>query len=372
MTLPPKAVRRAVLAPAMVVITTFLLAAAPFVLLLASFGVRYSGRRWRPLRLTWFFIAYLLRETIGLFALAFLWIVSGFGWKLDSERFRLAHLALAGWYLGGLVHSASRVLGLTLVSESEPGPTEQQDTGRLGNSFLSGVDAPILVFSRHAGAGDSFILVHVLLNHYQRRPRIVLKDLLQLDPCIDVVLNRLPTRFISPNPAPGSGVTDSIRELAAGLEDDGALILFPEGGNFTERRRQRAIDKLRAAGLEESVTKALELTYVLPPRPGGAFAAIDAAPQADILFVAHTGLEQLSSLKDLWRGLPMDREVRLHWWREPAANVPADPEERISWLYEWWERIDTWIEERRDPDYPTRPLLLPDDENPDGEVAQVL
>ena len=103
---------------------------------------------------------------------------------------------------------------------------------------------PVLVFSRHAGAGDSFILVHLLVNTYGRRPRIVLKDLLQLDPCIDIILNRLPSRFISPNPPPGAGVIDSITALAADLEPDGALILFPEGGNFTRHRHERAIEKL--------------------------------------------------------------------------------------------------------------------------------
>ncbi|HTO01775.1 MAG TPA: 1-acyl-sn-glycerol-3-phosphate acyltransferase, partial [Microthrixaceae bacterium] len=338
--------RRVVIAPAMVVATTLLLAAAPFILLVAAFGVRYSSRRWRLLRLAWFFIVYIVRESVGLCALAFLWVVSGFGWKLSSERFQEAHYSLMGWYLRGLINSASRVLGLKMVDETR-------------GASLNDVDGPILLFSRHAGAGDSFILVHVLLNQLDRRPRIVLKDLLQFDPCIDVVLNRIPTRFISPNPPQGSGVTDSIRELAGGLDDKGALVLFPEGGNFTERRRTRAIEKLSAAGLDASAEKARGLTHLLPPRPGGAFAAIDAAPDADVVFVAHTGLEQLSSLQDLWKGLPMDRDVRLHWWREPNKNVPTDPGERITWLYEWWERIDDWIDERKDPELPTYPKLIP-------------
>jgi hypothetical protein len=38
------------------------------------------------------------------------------------------------------------------------------------------------VLSRHAGPGDSFLLVHQLLSVYQRRPRVVMKATLQLDP----------------------------------------------------------------------------------------------------------------------------------------------------------------------------------------------
>lgn len=352
--LPPRPIRRIVLAPAMILLTAVVIGLTPIVLLVLAFSVRFLPGRWRALRLAWFFVVYLVRESVGIVALTFLWVLSGFGWKLRTDRFRRAHVRLIGWYLRGLVGSAAKVLGLRLMSEGVP------DDLAIREPLLADPDAddvPVLVFSRHAGAGDSFILAHLLVNTYGRRPRIVLKDLLQLDPCIDIVLNRLPNRFISPNPPAGSGVVESITELALGLEDDGALILFPEGGNFTEHRRLAAIARFEAAGLDEAADKARELTNLLPPRPGGTFAAIDACDDADILFVAHTGLEQLSSPMDLWRGLPMDREVRLAWWTVRSEDVPTDPQERVDWLFEWWERIDTWIDERRDPAHPSRPAL---------------
>lgn len=348
--LPPRPLRRVLLAPAIVGITALVLAVTPLVVLVLAFSVRFLRGRWRALRLFWFLLVYLVRESVGLFALLTLWVLSGFGWKLRSERFTRAHVQLTGWYLRGLVGSAARVLGLTLVAESVP------DDLAFGRS-ATGARRPVLVFSRHAGAGDSFILVHLLINTYRRRPRIVLKDLLQWDPCIDVVLNRLPARFISPNPPPGAGVIDSITDLAEDLEPDGALILFPEGGNFTLRRHERAVERLVEAGLVESAERAEALRHLLPPRPGGAFAAIDACPEADVLFVAHTGLEQLSGPRDLWRGLPMDREVRLTYWTVRNDEVPVDPDERVTWLYDWWERIDDWIDERRDPEHVARPRV---------------
>jgi len=43
----------------------------------------------------------------------------------------------------------------------------------------------------------------------------------------------------------------------------------------------------------------------------------------------------------------MDKTITMRWWRIPAADIPRDPEAQISWLYDWWEHIDTWIDEHR-------------------------
>jgi hypothetical protein len=34
-------------------------------------------------------------------------------------------------------------------------------------------------------------------------------------------------------------------------------------------------------------------------------------------------------------------------WLVPAADVPATDDERVSWLYDWWKRIDDWIAEHQ-------------------------
>jgi hypothetical protein len=82
---------------------------------------------------------------------------------------------------------------------------------------------------------------------------------------------------------------------------------------------------------------------VMPPRPGGTLAAIDAAPTADVIFVAHSGLEDLSSVADVWRHLPLRHVVHAHWWRLPAEEVPRERDAQIEWLYAQWERVDAWI-----------------------------
>jgi hypothetical protein len=71
----------------------------------------------------------------------------------------------------------------------------------------------VIVLSRHAGPGDSFLLVHHLLSRYQRKPRIVMKAALQFDPGLDVVINRLPNAFVRPS---ASRATWSSGDRAAG------------------------------------------------------------------------------------------------------------------------------------------------------------
>ena len=190
--------------------------------------------------------------------------------------------------------------------------------------------------------------MHALLNWYAREPRIVLKDTLQWDPAIDIVLNRLPNRFIRPNPGRGSDqVVAEVGDLSRNLDDNDAFVIFPEGGNFTGHRRKRAIERLRRKGHIDEAEKAERLQHVMAPKPGGVLAALTQARDADVVFVAHTGVEHMVTVLDIWRELPMDREIQMRWWIVPAAEVPAGEEERIDWLFAWWARIDDWIDERQ-------------------------
>jgi 1-acyl-sn-glycerol-3-phosphate acyltransferase len=186
----------------------------------------------------------------------------------------------------------------------------------------------------------------------------VLKDTLQWDPAIDVLLNRLPSRFIAPGHERGESIEVEISELATGLDDNDAFVIFPEGGNFTPFRRIRAIQRLRALGLHSMAHRAEAMEHVLAPRPGGLLAALDASPDAGVVFVAHTGLERMVSVADVWRELPMDKKIIMRWWPVPPDGVPADRQERIDWLYDWWARIDHWIDQNGPAD------ILPPSEYP--------
>ncbi len=136
-------------------------------------------------------------------------------------------------------------------------------------------------------------------------------------------------------------------ELARGLGHEDALLIFPEGGNFTARRRRRAIDSLRGRGFHARAGQAEAMRNVLPPRPGGVVAALAAAPHADVVFVAHTGLEHLSTPRDLWRGLPMDGSVVMRWDFVAATDVPRGRDAQTAWLFARWGQMDEWIERHR-------------------------
>ena len=333
--LPPAWIRRGVLAPAIVLITVLIVTTLPLWLLAAaglSPLLRFS--RWRLLRLLWFLVLHLVLEAVLLVALAILWVGSGFGWRIRTPQFERLHYDLVQIYLRIVFWEAQRVLHVRVRVE---GPDPSSYAGR-----------PLIVLSRHAGPGDSFLLVHALVNWYAREPRIVLKDTMQWDPAIDVVLNRLPNRFISPNPGQtGILVERQIGELASNLDDNDAFVIFPEGGNFTEHRRARAIERLRRRGLLDEAAKAEAMRHVLAPRPAGVLAALAHAPDADVVWVAHTGTDHMHSVGDIWRELPMDQTIRMRWWQVPSDEVPRGREDQIAWLYEWWARIDAWIGDNR-------------------------
>ena len=325
---PPYLVRRLVLGPLLVAGAVAALLALPVWLVVAAFASRFIPGRWRPLRVAWFLFVYVAIEALMLIVLFVVWVVSGFGWRIRAAAFQQFHYRLAAWWLRRVMGSARRTFNLVIEAENE---LAEGTPGR-----------PILVFSRHAGPGDSFLLIDGLLNGLGRRPRIILKDLLQLDPCIDVTLNRLPNRFIPSSGRAGDAVVESISSLAAGMGPEGALVLFPEGGNFTERRKLRAIDKLDEIGRPGLADRAREFDHLLPPKPTGVATAIAAAPTADIVFVGHVGLEKLATARDLWRGIPMDSHVTSRLWTVAAEEVPPPPDLEV-WLYDQWQEIDDWI-----------------------------
>lgn len=332
MRLPPRWVRR----PVSLLVVLGLAVTATLLPLLVPAAVLLSlvlPGRWRVLRLLGFALVYLLVETAALAAAFGLWLGTGFGARMHAEWSVRAHYAVLRWALAVLVGSARVLFGLRVVDD-EVGWSPLDD-GKPGS------ENAMVVLARHAGPGDSLLLVHTLLGRdHARRPRIVLKDVLQLDPALDVYFNRLPNAFLTAGAGDGA---ERVRRLAEGMGDEDALLLFPEGGNFSEGRRRRAIDRLRMKGMATQADAAEAMRHVLPPRTGGVAAALSAAPHADVVLVAHTGLEHLSTPADLWDGLPMDTTVRMKWEFAPSCEVPRDPAALERWLYEHWRGIDRWL-----------------------------
>src|SRR5205807_9309528 len=126
----------------------------------------------------------------------------------------------------------------------------------------------------HAGPGNSLMLIGTLIIAFERRPRIVMLAKPQWEPAFDIMGNRLPNRFIRHDPRHRDRYLQAISDLARGMSDRDAFVLFPEGHDFTKRLRLRAIAHLRRKGYIEHADKAEQMTNVLPPRHGVVLAAI--------------------------------------------------------------------------------------------------
>jgi 1-acyl-sn-glycerol-3-phosphate acyltransferase len=316
-------------------------------------------RHYRLLRLMILGLAWVAGETAALTVFLGLWIASGFGGRLNTEPYQARHYAVLRRFLDLVYRVALRELKLT-VTVADPPEADQYPSG----------DRPLIVLSRHAGPGDSLLLIHYLLSVCQRRPRVVMKATLQLDPTVDIVANRLPNAFLNHVSTAGvSGTrqrTEQIKRLAAGMTAGSALVIFPEGGNWTPLRWRRGIERLRRRGRPDLAARAAAMPNLLPPHGSGALTAIAASPDADVVFVGHTGLDHLVSVRDVWRSLHTNLEIRARWWYVPADSVPrtASPDAQLNWLYDWWERIDAWITAENpavpDPGVPGSDVAAPD------------
>jgi hypothetical protein len=342
--LPPKWLRRVLIAPLVVVLCLVLIALSPLFMLIAGVVDLFAPGKWRTVRMVAFGAFYLVMEVVGLVVMLGLWIRFGFGVQLRTETAKDAHFRFMALWLGMMYKAVKALFGLRINIEERPTPTP----------------GPVLVFCRHAGPGNSLLLIGTMMIAYGRKPRIVMLAKLQWDPLFDSMCNRLPNRFIKHDKKNADVYVAAIGELARGLGDQDAFVLFPEGKDFTQRLRLRAIDYLREKGFDRHADRAARMLNVLPPRHRGPSVAISNAPEADVVFVAHSVLEEIGSFKELWRRIPLTDPIDARYWRIPPSEVPDTEDELIEWLYAWWEEIDEWINAHKHEEPGRQPVTGPE------------
>jgi 1-acyl-sn-glycerol-3-phosphate acyltransferase len=330
---PPKAVRRALI-PVDVGVLMVLMALLSVGMLVGLIAAPFGSRR-RLLRVAAFGLAYCTMELTVLGRCGVVWLrraLASHGGLTAKQRFEEANEHLFDFALRVVLGAARRCFGFTVVVDdhSVPGPL--------------GGDRPVLVLARHAGPGDSFALVHLLMARYRRRVRIVLKDVLQLDPAIDVLLNRLGSCFLSTKRDVGSRSADRVGDVARRLETDEALLLFPEGANWTPERRRRAIRHLRRARQVRAAHVATLMDHVLPPRPAGVLACLKARPGIEVVVVAHAGLDRIVSVHQAWDAIPLEKAMTVRIW---PTSPPVAEEDRAAWLSTEWAIVDEWVDAHR-------------------------
>jgi 1-acyl-sn-glycerol-3-phosphate acyltransferase len=330
--MPPAAIRRPVTVTVWLVMSVLCLALSPLLLALAALVAAVTHRP-QTLIFARMVVTYFALEFSTLIACGALWVASGGGLLMGTRRFQLLHYRLLRWFVHGFARHCFSLFDIRVPVE------ESTEASRALES-----DGPLLFFSRHAGPGDTILLIDRLLTRFDRLPRVVFKQSVALDPCVDLIGHRLPHAVLDTSEK--EDCEARIEEVSAGLGGRGVLVLFPEGGNFTPERRRRAIRKLRRTGRQAEAAKAEGMSHVLPPRPAGALAALRGNPAADVIFGAHSGLGLAAFPSEIWHEPPLGKTFHTRMWLSPAAERPLDRDAQVTWIYDWWKRLDKWIEDQ--------------------------
>lgn len=204
----------------------------------------------------------------------------------------------------------------------------------------SAAPGPIVLLCRHASMVDTMLPARLVANPFGIRLRYVLKKELLVDPTLDIGGNRLPNYFID-RAGDSSTEIEALKQLASDLGPQDGILIYPEGTRYSEKKRLRYAKRIaRDGGIVGEV--ASRLRRVLPPRPGGTLAILEATT-ADIVVLAHRGLEGLATVKDIWSGGLVGSKINVLMWRIRRVEVPSGRRERVEWLYRLWAEVDSWV-----------------------------
>jgi 1-acyl-sn-glycerol-3-phosphate acyltransferase len=323
--------RRAVTIPGLFVVSALFLALLPLLLLHAVVWDRWRGR---PLVLARFHLTMttaIVGHLIG-FGGLMLWSIVGAVLRLRGDRWHHLHRALEGWWSNLMLETAARCWGARFEVE--------------GAELIA--PGPVMVLSRHVSTLDTILPLKVAA----RKPlgmimRLVMKRELIWDPCIDIVTHRLPRTFVQRGSTQIADELGRLVHLCDGMDGDDAIVIFPEGTRGSPTKRASILRKLEERD-PAAAAVARRLRHLLPIRPMGTLAMLDARADLDVVFMAHTGLEGANRLEDLIAGSLLDQTIRVKFWRASRADVPTEREARIAWLNAWWERVDAWVDAHGD------------------------
>ncbi|MCP3878814.1 MAG: hypothetical protein GY701_10550 [Sulfitobacter sp.] len=264
-------------------------------------------------------------ESIGVGISTGLW---AFGRGQDAE----SHFALQRWWAAWLVDTLRRTVDLRF---------EVDDIEALS-------PGPIVMCS--PSMPDALIPTW-LLGQVEMRPRHVMKADLQLDPCLDIVGNRLPNHFVDRDPEDSESELALLEQLAVGAGTDDACVIFPEGMIVTDAGRERAKSRIEARD-PDRLAMGRPLQMLGPVRPSGTAALLRGAPDADLVLITHVGLESMQRLANAPARIPFDNPVRIYVTRISRSDIP-DGEDFTPWLDARWDECDRRLISRAGTRFPS-------------------
>jgi 1-acyl-sn-glycerol-3-phosphate acyltransferase len=319
--------RRAISIPLYTLLTALYVLGAPLWLLAVALADLLAGQyqTWPRTRALGFFGLYLTCEVAGVAVATAVWTATLGGRFGGPERYLQANATLQRWWTAALFHGTVWLFSIRVQVEG-------LELAKAG---------PLLLFVRHAASSDTVLAAALVANPNRLLLRYVLKRELLWDPCLDIVGRRLPNSFVDRNSPRRRGELDAIAQLGHGLDARSAVLIYPEGTRFSAKKLASGLDALRTRKEDRLLAIAAQFSHVLPPKPGGALALLQAAPQADVVFLEHAGLEGAATFDRFWRGGLIGQTLRVRLRRFEAASIPA--QDRDLWLFERWAELDAWI-----------------------------
>jgi 1-acyl-sn-glycerol-3-phosphate acyltransferase len=320
--------RRAKTIPAMIAATVVAVALSP-VLVVFTIGWDLVRRRWRfpTLRIYAFICQYLLNDSVEILLAGPLWLAAGFGSRLHSPSSRHRHQKLQAWSIALLARRAEQLLGVRFQTDPD----------------IDGVLAPgpAVVVCRHVSLLDAS-LPSLLYQRIGYQTRGVIMAELLADPGFDLLYQRAGSVFIVRDSSPEA--RHQTASIGEGLNNKSVAIIFPEGRLFRPEVLQRSLERL--AKRDPARARNLKaLRHMLPPRPGGLIALLDALPAADVVVVNHAGLDRYPTFAELARRVPLRDPIEVRVRRIERADIPEDRAEQIAWLDGLWREMDRWVDD---------------------------
>jgi 1-acyl-sn-glycerol-3-phosphate acyltransferase len=204
-----------------------------------------------------------------------------------------------------------------------------------GSDSLEGPCAILL--SRHTSMADTVLPLLYFGKTRMESLRYVLKQELQLLPCLDIGGNLLPNVFVDRSGTDSATAVRDVSDLVATAGDGESVLIYPEGTRFTQKKHDDLA--IRRPNLKNQLTR---WPGLLPPRLGGVSAMLEKNPQKDLVFLAHVGFEGSASIHDLLGGGWLKQRVILQFWRIPYSEIPTgDPTE---FLFSEWDRMQRTVD----------------------------
>lgn len=293
---------------------------SPLLFLIAFAASIAPGLRALPQALA-FMLGYLYFECVGLLRLFWVWV----RWR-NSSAYPKANREIQAWWISNLLAMGQNIFKLT-ISVS-------------GTHAIQGPSA--LVIARHTSLADTALPMVFFALARRESLRYVLKQELTVVPCLDVCGHRLPNVFVDRSGQDTAGQKAALGALISTAGPDESVLIYPEGTRYSRERHQNL--EQSSPALASQLQRWPDL---LPPRLGGVLALLEMNPGKDVVCLCHTGLEGSATLRDLVDGSWQSRRVRIHFWRIPFAEIPADLNQFIN---SQWDLMQAHIRQLRQLD----------------------